>query len=158
MIPVIGVYAGAEEGFVRVHVWLGEGAAVVGAPVVTQAFSADADAEMTAVYAIMALHEGDLVAPESQGAVVHYVLQFSRRRLRRAADAPRSSLMRSWTAGAGGAGGPARSRPTGCGAPRAAAGATRRPSTRCAPASSATATASSTARPSAGSSTRPRSS
>ena len=36
MIPVIGVYAGLEEGFVRVHVWLGEGAAVVGGPVVTQ--------------------------------------------------------------------------------------------------------------------------
>jgi hypothetical protein len=77
MIPVIGVYAGAEEGYVRVHVWLGEGAAVVGGPVVTQAFSADADAEMTAVYSVMALHEGYLVAPESQGAVVHYVLQFS---------------------------------------------------------------------------------
>jgi len=30
MIPVIGVYAGPEEGHVRVHVWLGEGAAVVG--------------------------------------------------------------------------------------------------------------------------------
>jgi signal recognition particle receptor subunit beta len=77
MIPVIGVYAGAEEGYVRVHVWLGEGAAVVGGPVVTQSFSADADAEMTAVYSVMALHEGYLVAPESQGAVVHYVLQFS---------------------------------------------------------------------------------
>ena len=77
MIPVIGVYAGLEEGFVRVHVWLGEGAAVIGAPVVTQAFTADADVEMTAVYAVMALHEGYLVMPESQGAVVHYVLQLS---------------------------------------------------------------------------------
>jgi hypothetical protein len=77
MIPVIGVYAGPEEGFVRVHVWLGEGAAVVGAPVVTQAFTGDADAEMTAVYSIMGLHEGYLVTPESPGAVVHYVLQFS---------------------------------------------------------------------------------
>jgi signal recognition particle receptor subunit beta len=77
MIPVIGVYAGPEDGFVRVHVWLGEGAAVIGAPVVTQAFTADADVEMTAVYAVMALHEGYLVTPESQGAVVHYVLQFS---------------------------------------------------------------------------------
>jgi hypothetical protein len=77
MIPVIGVYASAEEDYVRVHVWLGEGAAVVGAPVVTQAFTADADAEMTAVYAVMALHEGYLVVPESHGAVVHYVLQFS---------------------------------------------------------------------------------
>ncbi len=76
MMPVIGVYAGAEDGFVRVHVWLGEGAAVVGA-VVTQAITADADVEMTAVYAVMALHEGYLVTPESQGAVVHYVLQFS---------------------------------------------------------------------------------
>ncbi len=76
MIPVIGVYAGPEEGFVRVHVWLGEGAAVVGAPVVTQAFTGDADAEMTAVYSIMGLHEGYLVTPESPGAVVHYVLQF----------------------------------------------------------------------------------
>jgi signal recognition particle receptor subunit beta len=77
MIPVIGVYAALEEGFVRVHVWLGEGAAVIGAPVVTQAFTADADVEMTAVYAVMALHEGYLVTPESQGAVVHYVLQLS---------------------------------------------------------------------------------
>jgi signal recognition particle receptor subunit beta len=77
MIPVIGVYGGPEEGFVRIHVWSGEGAAVVGAPVVTQAFAADTDAEMTAVYAVMALHEGYLVAPESQDAVVHYVLQFS---------------------------------------------------------------------------------
>ncbi len=50
---------------------------MVGAPVVTQAFTADADAEMTAVYAVMALHDGYLVTPESQGAVVHYVLQFS---------------------------------------------------------------------------------
>jgi signal recognition particle receptor subunit beta len=77
MIPVIGVYASAEEGFVRVHVWLGEGAAVVGGPVVGQAFAADADAEMTAVYAVMGLHDGYLVAPESAGAAVHYVLQFS---------------------------------------------------------------------------------
>jgi hypothetical protein len=77
MIPVIGVYAGLEEGFVRVHVWLGEGAAVVGAPVVTQAFAADADAEMTAVYAVMVLHEGYLVTPESEGALVHFVLQLS---------------------------------------------------------------------------------
>jgi signal recognition particle receptor subunit beta len=75
-IPVIGVYAGAQEGFVRIHVWLGEGAAAVGAPVVTQAFNADADAEMTAVYAIMAFHQGSLVAPES-GAAAHYVLQLN---------------------------------------------------------------------------------
>ena len=53
------------------------GPAVVGAPVVTQAFSADADAEMTAVYSVMALHEGYLVTPESPGALVHYVLQFT---------------------------------------------------------------------------------
>jgi len=77
MIPVIGVYAGPEENFVRVHVWVGEGAAAVGAPVVTEAFSADSDAEMSAVYAIMALHSGNLVVPESQGAVVHYVLQLA---------------------------------------------------------------------------------
>jgi hypothetical protein len=77
MIPVIGVYAGPEENFVRVHVWVGEGAAAVGAPVVTEAFSADSDAEMSAVYAIMALHSGGLVVPESQGAVVHYVLQLA---------------------------------------------------------------------------------
>ena len=50
---------------------------MVGAPVVAQAFSADADAEMTAVYAVMALHEGYLVAPECHGAVVHYVLQLA---------------------------------------------------------------------------------
>jgi mutual gliding-motility protein MglA len=77
MIPVIGVYAGAEDGLVRVHVWVGEAAAAVGAPVVTEAFNADADAEMSAVYAIMALHSGGLALPESQGAVVHYVLQLS---------------------------------------------------------------------------------
>jgi signal recognition particle receptor subunit beta len=77
MIPAIGVYAGPEEGFVRLHVWVGEGAAVVGAPVVTEAFTADADAEMTAVYSVMALHDGYLVMPESQGAVVHYLLQLS---------------------------------------------------------------------------------
>ena len=76
MIPVIGVYASAEEGFVRVHVWLGEGAAVVGGPVVRQDFSADTDAEMTAVYAVMGLHDGYLVVPESAAAAVHYVLQF----------------------------------------------------------------------------------
>jgi hypothetical protein len=58
-------------------VWLGEGAAVVGAPVVTQAVAADADTEMTAVYAIMSLHEGYLVTPESQEAAVHFVLQLS---------------------------------------------------------------------------------
>jgi len=76
-VPVIGVYAGEEEGFVRVHVWLGEGAAVVGAPVVTQTFSDDTDAEMTAVYAIMALHQGYLVVPEAQTTAAHYVLQFN---------------------------------------------------------------------------------
>jgi hypothetical protein len=75
MVPVIGVYAGLEEGFVRIHVWLGQGASIVGAPVVTQAFAADADAEMTAVYAVMALHEGHLVTPESEGALAHFVLQ-----------------------------------------------------------------------------------
>ena len=77
MIPLIGVYAGLDEGRVWIHVWLGEGSAVIGAPVVAQAFTADADAEMTAVYAVMALHEGYLVVPESQAAAVHYVLQFS---------------------------------------------------------------------------------
>jgi len=77
MIPVIGVYAGLEDGVVRVHVWVGEGAAAVGAPVVAEAFNADADAEMSAVYAIMALHSGGLALPESQGAVVHYVLQLA---------------------------------------------------------------------------------
>jgi signal recognition particle receptor subunit beta len=77
MIPAIGIYAGPEENFVRVHVWVGEGAAAVGAPGVTEAFSADSDAEMSAVYAIMALHSGGLVVPESQGAVVHYVLQLA---------------------------------------------------------------------------------
>jgi hypothetical protein len=76
-IPLIGVYAGFDEGSVLVHVWLGEGAAVVGAPVVTQAVAADADTEMTAVYAIMSLHEGYLVTPESQEADVHFVLQLS---------------------------------------------------------------------------------
>jgi signal recognition particle receptor subunit beta len=77
MIPVIGVYAGSEDGHVNVHVWVGEAAAAVGAPVVTEAFNADADAEMSAVYAIMALHSGGLALPESQGAVVHYVLQLT---------------------------------------------------------------------------------
>jgi hypothetical protein len=77
MIPVIGVYAGAEDGQVQVHIWVGEAAAAVGAPVVTEAFNADADAEMSAVYAIMALHSGGLALPESQGAVVHYVLQLT---------------------------------------------------------------------------------
>jgi hypothetical protein len=32
---------------------------------------------MTAVYAVMGLHDGYLVAPESQGGDVHYVLQLS---------------------------------------------------------------------------------
>jgi hypothetical protein len=32
---------------------------------------------MTAVYAIMSLHEGYLVTPESQEAAVHFVLQLS---------------------------------------------------------------------------------
>jgi mutual gliding-motility protein MglA len=77
MIPVIGVYAGLEGDVVCVHVWVGEGAAAVGAPVVAEAFNADADAEMSAVYAIMALHSGGLALPESQGAVVHYVLQLA---------------------------------------------------------------------------------
>jgi signal recognition particle receptor subunit beta len=76
VVPVIGVYAGSEEGFVRLHVWLGEGAAVVGAPVVQQGFSSDSDAEMTAVYSVMALHEGYVVAPQSSTAA-HFVLQFS---------------------------------------------------------------------------------
>jgi hypothetical protein len=76
-IPLIGVYAGFDEGVVLLHVWLGEGAAAVGAPVVTQAVAADADPEMTAVYAIMSLHEGYLVTPESQEAAVHFVLQLS---------------------------------------------------------------------------------
>jgi hypothetical protein len=74
MIPVIGVYAGAEAGLVRVHVWLGEGAAVVGAPVTVLGLTAETDAEMTAVYAVVALHDGDLLTPESP-ALVHFVLQ-----------------------------------------------------------------------------------
>ncbi len=74
MIPVIGVYAGPEAGLVRVHVWLGEGAAVVGAPVIAQGLTAETDAEMTAVYAVIALHDGDLLTPESP-ALVHFVLQ-----------------------------------------------------------------------------------
>jgi signal recognition particle receptor subunit beta len=77
MIPVIGVYAGLEEDQVRIHVWVGEGGAAVGAPVATEAFSSDSDAEMSAVYAIMALHSGGLAVPDSQGAVVHYVLQLA---------------------------------------------------------------------------------
>jgi signal recognition particle receptor subunit beta len=72
-VPVIGVHAGPEDGAVRVHVWLGEGAAVVGAPAVTQAHGADGDAELTAVYAILALHHGQLVSSES--SAVHFVLQ-----------------------------------------------------------------------------------
>jgi signal recognition particle receptor subunit beta len=76
-VPVIGVYAGEEEGFVRVHIWLGEGAAAIGAPVVSQSFSDDSDVEMTAVYAIMALHQGYLVVPESPTTAAHYVLQFN---------------------------------------------------------------------------------
>jgi mutual gliding-motility protein MglA len=78
MTPLIGVYAGFDEGVVLLHVWLGEGAAVVGGPVVaTPAVAADADTEMTAVYAIMSLHEGYLVTPESQEGAVHFVLQLS---------------------------------------------------------------------------------
>ena len=77
MIPVIGIFAGAEGSGVRVHVWVGEGAAAVGAPVATEAFSSDSDAEMSAIYAIMALHSGGLAVPESEGSVVHYVLQLS---------------------------------------------------------------------------------
>jgi signal recognition particle receptor subunit beta len=76
-IPVIGVYAAIEEGFVRIHVWLGESGAVVGAPVAAQAYAADSDAEMTAVYAVMALHQGFLVTPESPRTSVHFVLQLS---------------------------------------------------------------------------------
>ena len=77
LIPMIGVFAGLEEGFVRIHVWLGESAAVVGVPAVAQAHAADGDAEMTAVYAIMALHQGYLVTPETTSAPVHFVLQLS---------------------------------------------------------------------------------
>ena len=73
VIPVIGVYAGAEDGCVRVHVWLGEGAVAIGT-VVPQGFTADADAEMTVVYSIMALHQGSVAAPES-GSASHFVLQ-----------------------------------------------------------------------------------
>jgi hypothetical protein len=76
-IPTIGVYAGTDEGIVQVHIWLGEGAAVIGAPPVAQAFTADADAEMMAVYAVMALHEGNLVMPESPETAAHFVLQLS---------------------------------------------------------------------------------
>jgi hypothetical protein len=32
---------------------------------------------MTAVYAVMALHQGYLVTPESSGAPAHFVLQLS---------------------------------------------------------------------------------
>jgi hypothetical protein len=75
VMPMIGIYVGGEDGFVRVHVWLGEGEAVVGAPI-AHAFAADADAEMAAVYAIMALHDGHLHVPEAPGTA-HFVLQFS---------------------------------------------------------------------------------
>jgi hypothetical protein len=79
-VPVIGVHAGLEDGAVRVHVWLGEGAAAVGAPAVTQAHGADGDAELTAVYAVMALHHGHLVTSES--SAVHFVLQLPAARQR----------------------------------------------------------------------------
>jgi hypothetical protein len=72
--PIIGVYAGLDDGLVRVHVWAGEGQPVVGVPT-AQAVTADADAELSAVYAIMALHEGELGAPEGQGEQAHFVLQ-----------------------------------------------------------------------------------
>jgi hypothetical protein len=75
MVPVIGVYAGTEDAFVRVHVWLGEGAAVVGAPVASQAYASDSDAEMTAVYAVMSLHQGSVISPEPSRTPVHFVLQ-----------------------------------------------------------------------------------
>jgi hypothetical protein len=74
-IPVIGVYAGMDQGVIRVHVWLGEGAAVIGAPSAAQAFAADADTEMMAVYAVMALHQGHFIVPESAEAAAHFVLQ-----------------------------------------------------------------------------------
>ena len=72
-VPVIGVYAGLEDGVVRIHVWLGEGTAVVGAPAATSGHGAGSDAEVTAVYAVMALHQGQLVVSESSPA--HFVLQ-----------------------------------------------------------------------------------
>jgi hypothetical protein len=75
--PLIGVYAGFDEGVVLVHVWLGEGAAVAGAPVVSQPEATDADAEMAALRAIMSLHDGSLVVPESLEADVHYVMQLN---------------------------------------------------------------------------------
>jgi signal recognition particle receptor subunit beta len=71
-VPVIGVYAGLEEGAVRVHVWLGEGAAAVGAPSASPDPGGDGDAVMTAVHAIMALHQGHLVVSTSSPA--HFVL------------------------------------------------------------------------------------
>jgi hypothetical protein len=72
-VPVIGVYAGLEDGAVRVHVWLGEGAAAVGAAAASpDPAGADSDAEMTAVYAVMALHQGQLVT--SQSSPAHFVL------------------------------------------------------------------------------------
>jgi signal recognition particle receptor subunit beta len=77
IVPVIGVYAALEEGFVRIHVWLGESAAAVGARVGSQAHPLDSDAEMTAVYAVMALHQGFLVTPETVGAPAHFVLQLT---------------------------------------------------------------------------------
>ncbi len=48
-----------------------------GPVVATQAVAADADTEMTAMYAIMSLHEDYLVTPESQEGAVHFVLQLS---------------------------------------------------------------------------------
>ena len=44
---------------------------------VTEAVHSDADTEMSAVYAILALNSGSVAAPESKGGVVHYVLQLA---------------------------------------------------------------------------------
>jgi len=74
--PVIGVYAALDDGLVRLHVWAGAGSAVVGAPAAV-ALTADSDAELSAVYAIMALHDGEFVAPESQGDDAHFILQLA---------------------------------------------------------------------------------
>jgi signal recognition particle receptor subunit beta len=71
--PVIGVYAGLEDGAVRVHVWLGEGAAVVGAATTSPDRGAGGEAEVAAVSAVMALHHGQLVTSASSPA--HFVLQ-----------------------------------------------------------------------------------
>ncbi len=71
--PRVMVWAGLEQGVLRIRITGGEGGGAAGTGPV------DTDAETSAVRAIVALHEGVFLPPEAEGPDVQFTIQFNKR-------------------------------------------------------------------------------